>query len=558
MDGGDSATLTVTATSANTFCRYRCVVTSDGNSVTSESALLQAYSTETISDNLAVEGTVTLSTGQNAAVLNNGITDPAVDTVQTADNPVNPAVTVTFPETTAISRVVLYAGKHGGDTLPTAYTVEVSDGTQWKTVAVNTDYRRRADAVLTIDFSTVTALAVRVTADRLQGYSAINGCTRLGLAEVEVYRVGAEIVRGGISQQSITADSDRLLENRVNLAQGKSYFAYNPTTGVKDSAKTLPASLTDSKIVGVNATTADTKSHEFITSFKWTYQEYTNPDDAADAWIVIDLGEAKTVGNVLIGQGQDNHINGKMWRGYVYVGDSVDTLFTDRYKVAEYHYETADALPTAVSDLGVLMAADRIRSGRYVGIRVPMNGPYWGASAIGFRTSEIGIYAPDAYVDGAQIRQREDGDTFSDLRFGVVAQVSGAAYRTVAGNPYHADLTDAVFTLSGTPYKVAEMGTLVARESLLDAPAETALTLSSGEAYVRSVPAEKLYSVEDSTVTYTAVVTDIPMQYRDEVLVARPYVRFLLSGSEDTADAVYAVYYGDITQRTVTAVMEAQ
>ena len=556
---GDGATLTVTATAGNSFRQYRCLVTSGESTVTSGTAILKAYSTEQVSANLATAGTVTVSTGEDAATLNDGITTG--DAIQTEDNPVSPWVSVTFDEATAFSRVVLYADGGGATNLPTAYTVEVSeDGTAWKTVAVNTDYSPRTDSTLTVDFATVTAKAVRITADRIYSDGSYNGCTRFGLAEVEVYRVEAEIVQSGISQQGITAANAHLLDpDRVNLAAGKTYFAYNPATGLSDGAKTMPADLTDGLIVGVNATSADTASHNYIISYKWTYTDYTDPDDATDAYIVIDLGEAAPVGHVVIGQGQDNHINGKMWRGYVYVGDTVSDLFSATNKVAEYHYETADAVPSAVDDLGVLMAAETIRSGRYVGIRVPMNGAYWGATASGVRTSEIGIYAPESCVEGGQIRDYDDGDEQA-LRFGVTANVTGAAYRTVGDDPYYADLSAATFDLSGTAYKVVEVGTIVARQATLDSAgltAQQALTYTSALKYVKRVPAEKLYSVDDNTVSYTAVVVDIPSIHWNDKVVARSYVRFLLSGSEEDGTAVYAVYYGNVMERSVRELIDS-
>lgn len=558
---GNGNTLNVIATVGNSFSRYRCVVTADTATTTSTSATLRAYSVEKISANLATYGTAAVSTGGEAMMLTDSVTDPAGATYQTADNPVSPWVSVTFDEDTTFSRVVLYAGEGGATTLPTAYTVEVSDGSSWRTVAVNTAYAPRTDRVLSIDFATVTAKAVQVTADRLYSDGSYNGCTRFGLAEVEVYQVDTEIVQSGMAQQGITSDNAYLIDpNRVNLAAGKSYFAYNPSTGVKDTVKTVPSDLTDGLIVNVNATTADTPAHNFITSFKWTYVNYTDPDDAADAFVVVDLGESQPVGHVLIGQGQDNHINGKIWRGYVYVGDTISSLFTDAYKVAEYHYETADAVPTAVNDLGVLMAAVKVRSGRYVGIRVPMNGSYYGASAIGFRTSEIGIYAPDASIQGGQLRDYDGNSSSQALRFGVTAQVSGAAYRTVGNNPYYADLSAATFTLSGTTYKVVELGTVVARKSTLDAAgvtAEEALTYAATLDDVKRVPAEKLYSIDGNTVTYTAVVTDIPKHCWGQTLVARSYVRFLLSGSEEDGTAVHAVYYGNTLERTVRQLIPA-
>ncbi len=556
---GDGATLTVTATAGNSFTQYRCLVTSGESTATSGVAMLKAFSTEQVSANLAIEGTVTVSTGGDATMLNDGITTGT--TFQTKDNPISPWVSVTFDEATAFSRVVLYADEGGATNLPTAYTVDVSeDGATWKTVVVNTDYSPRTSNKLTIDFATVPAKAVRITADRLYSDGSYNGCTRFGLAEVEIHQVESEIVQTGVSQQGITAANAHLLDpNRVNLAAGKTYFAYNPATGLSDGVKTVPADLTDGLIVGVNATSADTSSHNYITSYKWTYTDYTDPDDATDAYIVIDLGEAAPVGHVVIGQGQDNHINGKMWRGYIYVGDAVSDLFTDTYKVAEYHYETADAIPSAINDLGVLMAAETIRSGRYVGIRVPMNGSYWGASALGVRTSEIGIYKPDAYVEGGQIRNFDSDNDIQALRFGVTANVTGAAYRTVGNNPYYADLSAATFTLSGTSYKVVEVGTIVARQAILESAgltAQQALTYASTLSDVKRVPAEKLYSVDENTICYTAVVVDIPSAGWKENIVARSYVRFLLSGSEEDGTAVYAVYYGNVMERSIQQLID--
>ena len=299
-------------------------------------------------------------------------------------------------------------------------------------------------------------------------------------------------------------------------------------------------------------------SHSAIISFLWPYEAYTHPGDASDAWLVIDLGKATPVGRVILGQGQDNHILGKLWRGYVYVGNEVESLFTDANQIAEYHYETADALPASVSDPGVLMTAETPRSGRYVGIRVPMNGSYWGASAVGFRTSEIGIYAPVSCVEGAQIRQYQSGAATQALRFGSTAQVSGVTYRTVGNNPYYGDLSDATFVLAGNRYPVAEMGTLVARKAVLkDADPHQALRYMADHPGVGRVPAEKLVAVDRDSVTYTAVITDVPASAWDEMLVARSYVRFIISGSEADGTAVYATYYGNVEERSVRQMIDA-
>ncbi len=222
----------------------------------------------------------------------------------------------------------------------------------------------------------------------------------------------------------------------------------------------------------------------------------------------------------------------------VYMGDSRENLVSDGNLVFA---ETG-------LKVGALMTLKTARSARYVAIQVS------NASGHYARFSEIGVYGTrqenneerEIRTLGSGIRTKSNalpsGSGSVALRFATTLNCAGV---TVDG--YVGDYSAATVTVDGTTYPISGVGTLVARESVITranlSPEEA---MVCGGAVVTDVPAKNIYSQADDkqSITYTAVVTNVPYNLYGEDICARSYVRYTTPEGE-------AVMYSDVMVRNV-------
>ncbi len=145
---------------------------------------------------------------------------------------------------------------------------------------------------------------------------------------------------------------------------------------------------------------------------------------------------------------------------------------------------------------------------------------------------------------GAQMRS-DNADGLSSLRFGSVVEAPGLT----VGTDYVGDLTEATVWMDDADRKVVALGTIVAR-SAKALPTDLLKENVDGK-YIVDCPAEKFYAVSGNFAAFTAVVTGIPKDNRDETLYSRAYLVY-----EDAQGAQHTVY-GHVIARSVNDISNA-
>lgn len=123
------------------------------------------------------------------------------------------------------------------------------------------------------------------------------------------------------------------------------------------------------------------------------------------------------------------------------------------------------------------------------------------------------------YVDGSKMAL--NSITFTPAEESVVSTL-GAAYREENGEYGNGVRFGSELDKTSADYaSITESGTLIAIQDVVGA--ETTLTVDTPKC--KAVKRTTIYSEDENKLQYTVVVTNIPEEKKDSVLVARPYVK---------------------------------
>lgn len=406
--------------------------------------------------------------------------------------------------------------------------------------------------------------------------SASGNSSELRVTELGAYgqvsgAVGDPLYLTGAEQaDAVTYAGENMVTGMVERLLADSEYAGIAT--YKNGALTRvqyqePQRLVDGLVAGVNA--PDTTDAQGLLISETAYREFTDPNTAAMAHFVFDLEESAPVSRVLIGYANDPQTQYRPWAGQVYVSETLEELYDDSSLWGSWSYVENGALPSAITDKGVLFETEQPRWGRYVSLVVPVN---YRSPANAVRFQEIGIYAAAIEAVGSQIRTGavdlvSGADTASaraDIRFATAVRVSGVAV-DAATNAL--DISAAYLTVGGVCYPVSGMGTLVAHSQQLsgqDLPDDALTHETVAACGGTDVPAQVAYDASayntatgTGTLVYTAALRDVPCARYTEPLVARGYIRY------DKGNGESGYLYGDILRRNIydvwrDTVMEAQ
>ena len=233
--------------------------------------------------------------------------------------------------------------------------------------------------------------------------------------------------------------------------------------------------------------------------------------------IAFDLGRTSAVTQLMLG-GVMTSMNQTafLFRGYdVYITDDPAVLTVDKLAVSVHDLDQTEDYADAV---GRLYTLPRAMSGRYVVMKLDtVTGGMWigELAAIGYRPAEEKISSV-----GAQIRLNAPAGlrfAFTIHDFAYIGETGTADWdhnRTVCIN--NEDCT------------LVRVGALVGISTYVGMDKE-ALTLDRAVVggRIRDVEAKKLYAVNENSVTYTAVVVNIPQSHYTDDIDARPYIQYL-------------------------------
>ncbi len=225
----------------------------------------------------------------------------------------------------------------------------------------------------------------------------------------------------------------------------------------------------------------------------------------------------------------------------VYMSDSYDGLVTEANKV----FEETDLT------VGALLTLHEPKAARYVVVML-QGDSYARLSELSINGTLRGTVKdelePARTIETIGTQIRTDGNTLPagagtvDLRFVSTLRCTGVVLKDGVG-----DYTAATVTVDGTAYPIIGVGTMVGRESVIS---RACLQLKDAMDYegakVMDVPAKNIYSqAEDNTsITYTAVVVNVPYNLYGEDICACAYVRYETPDGEK-------VLYGNIVVRNV-------
>ena len=334
------------------------------------------------------------------------------------------------------------------------------------------------------------------------------------------------------------------------------------------SYEVLDAVPTDTPLNGVIKPTIGTTSTEYnhaggtmsyltdgnLDNVKKFYQSDTTKTGYWE-YFTFNLGSVKKVDRLFVASEEAS-------TRQVYVKFYASTDVANLYDDANLMAETKDGL--GATELNVLLKGEA-KDAQYVGmmtyvVNTATDTQYTGIGPRGYqiRFREIAFYeaaeeeepstpeeAPVAL--GAQVRDTDAAGNTA-LRFGFDLTATGVKYANEdpeAANDYTRDLSAATVTVDGQAYTLVDFG------AVLSLNAEDALTLESAAANengtTSKVSAVNLYSVTDTTVRYTAVVTNIPAAHLGTAIYTRSYVTY----NDGTKDVTV---YGQTISRTVNGV----
>lgn len=196
IQGANSATYSFEANLKASGNLYRCTITNEYGSVTTD-----AVSYTAVSDNYALKKPFAYSSNQTVPnyfmpeYINDGVTDTLVlvnEGWTSAENHGGSEwVTIDIGEETEVSRVKLYPrydGTNDGYGIPIDYSVQVSqNGADWITVLSATDVERPTSGPLCLDFDPVSARFVKFEGTRLRPNPMDGNRVRMQIAEFEIY-----------------------------------------------------------------------------------------------------------------------------------------------------------------------------------------------------------------------------------------------------------------------------------------------------------------------------------------------------------------------------------
>lgn len=201
IEGANSATYSFEATLKASGNLYRCTITNEYGSITTDTVSYTAAS-----DNYALKKPFTYSSNQTVPnyfmpeYINDGVTDTFVlvnEGWTSAENHGGSEwVTIDIGEETEVSRVKLYPrydGTNDGYGIPIDYNVQVSsNGIDWITVLSATDVERPTSGPLYLDFDPVNARFVKFEGTRLRPNPMDDNRVRMQIAEFEIYNTHFE------------------------------------------------------------------------------------------------------------------------------------------------------------------------------------------------------------------------------------------------------------------------------------------------------------------------------------------------------------------------------
>lgn len=201
IEGANSATYSFEATLKASGSLYRCTITNEYGSITTDTVSYTA-----VSDNYALKKPFTYSSNQTVPnyfmpeYINDGVTDTLVlvnEGWTSAENHGGSEwVTIDIGEETEVSRVKLYPrydGTNNGYGIPIDYNVQVSqNGADWTTVLSATDVERPTSGPLYLDFEPVSARFVKFEGTRLRPNPMDGNRVRMQIAEFEIYNTHFE------------------------------------------------------------------------------------------------------------------------------------------------------------------------------------------------------------------------------------------------------------------------------------------------------------------------------------------------------------------------------
>lgn len=140
---------------------------------------------------------------------------------------------------------------------------------------------------------------------------------------------------------------------------------------------------------------------------------------------------------------------------------------------------------------------------------------------------------------GGQVRNPGAEDKFA-LRFAFNMTAEGIGYKA-NGSYDRAIADDAAVTIQNKEYNILDFGVVVSLELTDDFTLENVNNKKT-----KNVPAQRLYSVKDDSIIYTAVVSNIPANHKNTLIYARPYI---------VTEA--GVLYGAVQSRCVQDILTA-
>mgnify|MGYP004610012243 CR=1 FL=1 len=267
-----------------------------------------------------------------------------------------------------------------------------------------------------------------------------------------------------------------------------------------------------------------------------------NPTVPAGQWaqLTFDMGYAARLTHFLVGSeyGSGQYLTDVR----IYVSGSLSELYSETSLVTEASGVT----------LGNYYLKGETTVGRYVGFAFKNPGGFWSAPWYGLlRIGELAAYGEPAVLTsgGAQLRDPAAADGYA-LRFGFDVAGTGIVYASAdpaQEHNYARDLSAAYITVNGEVCKLLNMGAVVANTA--DFGEELTKEDVNGRR-IKDVVAENLYTVEEKTVRFTAVIVKIPAGKEAVTLYAVPYVEY-----ESAAGT--GILYGETISRSVSELLNA-
>lgn len=320
----------------------------------------------------------------------------------------------------------------------------------------------------------------------------------------------------------------------------KLYIASGTTISTVPQGTNLLAGITpintSGATFGSNVGTTDWLTDgAFITNASTHEGEWRSTAAAADARMVYDLGGYYDLSRYILGNGTS--------RGALAVDIYVSV---DRKNLFNKDNLVVSANGLARGGNYLFGDSDTI-TGRYVAFdfSYTMTQPEWTGSGSMIRLSELGVYGT-AYSPvtnlGGQVRNDSNANNFA-LRFGFALDCNGVTYADsdpIATNNYTRVIAaDAAIMVGDTAVGIADFGVIVSTVQ-----GDSYSLENVDDSYTKIVTATNLYKIEENTVTFTAVVVNIPATRAEAPIYACPYVV--------TTDGT--VLYGEVISRSINQV----